>query len=529
MISDRSAQTSPATTPFTFDAGILSEPVLLFGGGQEHVDPKRGLALFGPYSPGAQLRPPMSTIRVGIVGPSNMISDTERWLETCHRRVCNTGKEPLLAPHFPGINQGPPFHCEIAYGAFMRSIITDNELNTALSEANYLERVRRVIQAYVRGMETLVSRDPRPDVTLCCIPRRVIDECTTRRLRSGEVKRTRVPKSERDALKKAASGQLYLLPELDPTRPIDDVHWEHSDIRRGIKVHGMHLGLPTQLVWPRAISLDADTSNDPRESAEDIATRAWNFVTALYYKAGSIPWRLRFPDPTTCFVGISFYRERKHADGLLRTAMAQTFTSSGDGYVLRGGTVEIDKTREKNRSPHMDRATAKALMELVVSFYRRQNNDAAPSRVVIHKSSRYWPEELAGLREGCTIVPRIDLVALGWRNIQFYRPGMYPPIRGTYVKFSEQNQLLYTVGYVPLQRTYDGPRVPQPIEILEHYGDTPWLDVLTEVLSLTKLNWNSADFACGEPITLRFARRVGDILSELGDNTWMRNEYRFYM
>ncbi len=131
--------------------------------------------------------------------------------------------------------------------------------------------------------------------------------------------------------------------------------------------------------------------------------------------------------------------------------------------------------------------------------------------------------------EASSDIPRTDLVALQWRGVQFYRTGNYPPLRGTYVKFSDTNQLLYTVGYTPALRSYNGPRAPQPIEVIEHFGDTPWLDILKEVLSLTKLNWNTAAFNCSEPITLAFSRRVGEILSELGANKKMRNEYRYYM
>src|SRR5712692_2677850 len=82
----------------------------------------------------------------------------------------------------------------------------------------------------------------------------------------------------------------------------------------------------------------------------------------------------------------------------------------------------------------------------------------------------------------------------------------YPPLRGSYIKFSNTDLLLYTVGYVPYLRTYPGPRVPQPIEILEHYGDSAWNIVLEEILALTKLNWNTANFAYSMPITIAFSQ-----------------------
>src|SRR6516162_17211 len=110
----------------------------------------------------------------------------------------------------------------------------------------------------------------------------------------------------------------------------------------------------------------------------------------------------------------------------IRSSMAQAFTAAGDGYVLRGGTLELN--------------------------------------------------------EACEAIPRQDFVALGTRGVQFYRKGDYPPLRGTYVKFSDSDLLLYTSGYIPFLRTYPGPRVPRPVEVLEHLGDSPWDLVLREIL-----------------------------------------------
>jgi len=152
-----------------------------------------------------------------------------------------------------------------------------------------------------------------------------------------------------------------------------------------------------------------------------------------------------------------------------------------------------------------------------------------PSRLVLHKSSKFWKEELAGFKDACKSIPRKDFVSIGQRGIQFYRTGEYPALRGTFIKFSDTNFLLYTVGYVPFLRTYPGARVPQPLEILEHIGDSSWNLILQEIIGLTKMNWNTADFACSEPITLAFSHRVGQVLAELPERLPFRSEYRFYM
>ncbi len=65
--------------------------------------------------------------------------------------------------------------------------------------------------------------------------------------------------------------------------------------------------------------------------------------------------------------------------------------------------------------------------------------------------------------------------------------------------------------------TYPGPYVPEPVEIVEHFGDSSMQQLSREILSLTKLNWNSATFSCEFPMTLVFAREVGKILSEFSE------------
>jgi hypothetical protein len=60
----RSAKRAPLRGA-DFLAGVLAEPLLMFGGSHEHVDPKTGLALYGPYCPPGLGKPALSSIIVG--------------------------------------------------------------------------------------------------------------------------------------------------------------------------------------------------------------------------------------------------------------------------------------------------------------------------------------------------------------------------------------------------------------------------------------------------------------------------------
>jgi len=88
---------------------------------------------------------------------------------------------------------------------------------------------------------------------------------------------------------------------------------------------------------------------------------------------------------------------------------------------------------------------------------------------------------------------------------------------------------MYTKGYIPYLRTYSGPHIPSPLEILEHHGDSSHETILAEILALSKMNWNSADFGLSRPITLLFSDRVSSVMARLPKNIEPKHEYRFYM
>ena len=511
--------------PPSFDSGIISEPLLAFGGQHHHVDPKTGLALYGPYSLKGQKEPPLTSIKVGIVGPPEMVADAEQWLEACKGVQTNDGSTPFLYPHFPGFNGKYPFQCELMFGETWNETIID--LDQALREPNFYERIKQVVKRYVDAIETLSGRQPVPDVVMSCIPQDVIDHCTVRTSKDGEIKRIKRNRVEKKALKKAESGQLFLFREMDPTMGIEGEEEGHENLRRGLKAEVMQYKIPTQLIWPRTLKLIDERNNSSKDRVQDVATRTWNFITGLYHKAGGSPWRLAEIDPSVCFVGISFFKEVLEQNPMMRTSMAQAFTAAGDGYVLRGNSFEWKESM--GHSPHLDCNGAASLIRDVLELYKRQNRGSLPSRIVVHKSSRFWDDELEGFKDACKIVPRKDFVTLGGRDIQFYRTGDYPPVRGTFVKFSSTNFLLYTNGYIPYLRTYPGARIPKPLEILEHHGDSPWNIILQEIMALTKMNWNTADFSCSYPVTIAFSRRIGQILAELPEGLSINQEYRFYM
>jgi hypothetical protein len=77
--------------------GYLAEPELAFGGKAQCVDPRTGLAAFGPYNRTDPTR--RQAVRLGIVGPSDAIDRAVSMLERFSQNIEQTDKvDAVLHP-----------------------------------------------------------------------------------------------------------------------------------------------------------------------------------------------------------------------------------------------------------------------------------------------------------------------------------------------------------------------------------------------------------------------------------------------
>src|ERR1700737_5000121 len=61
------------------------------------------------------------------------------------------------------------------------------------------------------------------------------------------------------------------------------------------------------------------------------------------------------------------------------------------------GSFPSGSSREGTAAPHLSEQQASELLDLLLKRYRAEMKQT-PQRVVIHKTSRYWPAEGAGLQ-----------------------------------------------------------------------------------------------------------------------------------
>jgi hypothetical protein len=501
-----------------FETTFIDEPILTFGEEKKYIDPKMGLLAYGPclYK---NKRAISSSIRLGIIGSKETIALAEKWIGRCQGKIPGKAKAPLLFQPFPGFTR--IFGCELQILRECVEVLTRAEIKQVVRIRNFRQRVRNAAKLFIEKLSNLRMREPRPHVVICAIPQDILDSCGTKRkgYSGGPVRLSKHEKQIVEMLEEHRRvGQRTLFPF--PESEILDIIPEASNLRRIIKAEAMSLGIPTQLAKPRTFK------TAPRgPSLQDDATRAWNFCVALYYKAEGYPWKLADMKPGTCYVGVSFYRDPRTRRNV-RASVAQVFTHTGEGLVLKGGRALYDKI---SRSPYLSEEAAFRLMTDVLDVYKRQMRQL-PRRLVVHKSSRFRPEEISGFKKAANDVELKDFVTILSRGIRFMRKkGIYPPVRGTVIKIGKEDYILHTKGWIPYFETYPGLRVPTPLEIVEHYGDTPLTILFEEIFALTKMNWNSADFCIREPITLAYSREVGKILAYVPDEVIPRPEYLYYM
>jgi argonaute-like protein implicated in RNA metabolism and viral defense len=299
-----------------------------------------------------------------------------------------------------------------------------------------------------------------------------------------------------------------------------------------LKAKTLHLNTPIQIITPptygKKIRRKKKRSSNSIKKLQDEATQAWNFHTALYYKAQGIPWRL-LRDPTqftTCYVGVSFYKSLDNS--ALNTSVAQIFNERGEGVIVRGGPARISKD---DRQPHLQREDANELLFNVVSRYREEHK-SFPARIVIHKSSTYDHAEKRGFQEAAQNlhVELLDLISISRSSIRLFRTGAFPPLRGTFLSLDEETHILYTRGSVDFFSTYPGIYVPRPLLFRCEYTEQTPRFLAQEILSLTKMNWNTTQFDGSEPMTLHTSEQVRAVLKYIDiDEKNIASSYRFYM
>jgi hypothetical protein len=492
---------------------VLPEPELEFANASRDVDPRRALAKHGPIDDRG-----LRTIRLGLVGLADDIEAARVWLQRLTQFTPAFEGNSNRFRDWPGLEKA--LHCRFVTDKAWVRVLDAGLYNTLFKDALTGRTFNELVELFDGRISSLYGDDA-PDCILVCIKPELGDlKVANPGLSPEERKALEVLRAEEE------SDQLALFqPSPEELKQAEALYTMADDLLfrtfyRALKARTMmhDEAVPIQV-------LRRDTMERPDDKGHSYATRFWNMTTSTYYKAKGVPWRPTDLPKNVCFVGISFHHMKKRSGHLVYASVAQAYSTDVQPFALKG--ANIDHEQRRDRQPYLNQAQAKALLEDVLDQYVVQSG-VSPDRIVIHKTTGYEPEELAGFRGAAKDrVAMIDYIWMRPTAFRMVRKGMEEPWRGTLCRLKEQSYL-FTSGYVPWWNEYPGMHIPAPIEIGSAFP-TDMKERSKEILTLTKMNWNSSDGISRLPITLLFARRVGELMCELSDNATPKPSYRFYI
>lgn len=476
-------------------ATVLGEPFLEFAGRQRHIDPRFGIASYGPADRGSVDAP--RDINIGLVGDASAVASAQEWMQRCAGGVAAKGNNsyPNLWQAFPGFSEDTGFGASLVFTDRLQRAIRGRDF-AKLKPHEGTAAVRAAVDLYLAEIEA-VAQAAQPRVIVCVMPLAL--------LQSGFADPSDEGVDPGAPRKQSLAGQFHDL----------------------LKAEAMRYRVPLQLMRPSTFEPKLGRGTVKRAQLQDEATRAWNFLTALYYKAGGTPWRMVRDDAAleSCFVGVSFYWRD---DGSAATSVAQVFNERGDGVVVRGGAA----TRSTDdKQLHLREEDAYELLRDALKAFRDEHKHL-PARIVVHKTTPFDASETEGMMRAVDDQD-VESGELIWVSqgpgVRLFRAGAQPPLRGTLVELEPDYGLLYTRGAVEYYGTYPGQYVPRPIALRPARSERPLTELAAEVLALSKMNWNSTQFDGQLPVSIRTARDVSDIVRRLEEGAPVEPRYAFYM
>jgi hypothetical protein len=509
---------------------LLNEPLIEFANGFSCDDPKKGISIEGFYSISNNSH--RSEIHYSIIGTKQNIESLKKWIKKLDNQIEATASNvkfkneseieegeilslfddddiesiqeeqstsfinKKINPDFPGFGKDSIFKCEFLNDESNNFAIKKSDIDEVLKEKKAKNiKYQIIIDLYKEAFIDLADfSTTKPDICFIVIPTEVFKK-----------------------LGSIPFGNYYL------------------NFRRKLKAELItcNKSIPVQLILE-------DTINGEKKGMQDLSMIAWNFVVAQYYKTENcIPWALTDIDKNTCFIGISFHKIIDSRNNYMRSSIAQAFNREGKGLIFSGKQFEWNSSKTKVSAPHLQYDYAKELIINVLNNYIRINKHT-PSRIVIHKTTDFWDSfknkeyaELEGLQDGIKeILPNnaeVDFVTIKDAKQKVFREdGNYPVLRGTLLKIDDFNGVLYTTGYIPYYESYPGVHIPLGLHI-EIIGESTLKQICSEILALTKLNFNNCNYYDSLPITLRFSQKVGEIIQYLPEGIDPPNKYYFYM
>lgn len=487
----------------------LDEPTLLFGHEQAIEDPRDGLTLFNPLDEGK-----VYGIRAGVIGTSESIRRYKEWVERLQYPIYEIDKKKNQLkenrPLFPGFEAafGIPWKPKPVF----EIAVTDEEIDKAVYIGNSYLRVFRTVDIFAKRLiKAKNEEDTEVDIWFVIIPERIYKYC---RPKSQVEVAIRLDDSEMSLTIKEAKKWLQTPSLFGEINDLTIPYEYELNFHNQLKARLLKDKILTQIVRETTLAPHEfiKANGMPIRPLGDLSAVAWRLSTGVFYKTGGRPWKINNIRDGVCYIGLVFKQVATSGDPRSACCAAQMFLDSGDGVVFKGnvGPWYTPGTGDF----HLDRVAAAELVGKAVETYKDKIGEP-PKELFIHGKVKFDDEEWQGFNQAIdpTKTNLVGVKIYAEKNFKLYRKGKMPVLRGTAYIRSKTKAYLWTNGCVPRLGTFPGIGVPRPLFIDVCRGEVDITTVLRDVLALTKLNYNTCQLADGQPVTLRFAEAVGEILT----------------
>lgn len=485
---------------------VLPEPLLTFGFEQQLEHPKDGLLLYGPYyNPHAG-----GSIRVGLIATKDGAKRYNNWAVKLSKVIHPAKFDDPNHTVFPGFQA--IFQTAWPENPTVNLVVNSEKLHRAICMEDRHQAIYKAVSLYADAISAFIRErsEVSVDIWIAVIP----DEIYRLGRPQSKVSTAERESSELAMNKKTATRLLQTPSLFSEDNKSAEIYLYELNFHNQLKARLLENRVVLQVIRESTLTPeDFKKSNGaPLRTLQDPATLAWNIATTAFFKAGGQPWKLSTPRPGVCYVGVVFKREALGAEENNACCGAQMFLDSGDGVVFRGAVGPWYSPTKKEF--HLTRQKAYELMEIIVNAYKEAHDGASPTELFIHGKTRFSFDEWEGFRdsvpENCSVVCvriRED------QSFKLYRRGMTNVPRSLAWVESEKKGYLWSKGFIPRLQTYPGREVPNPLSIEIVRGAADIKTVMSDVLALTKLNYNTCIYGDGVPVTLRFADAIGEILT----------------
>jgi hypothetical protein len=485
----RKVTLEPRFRPLVKHWGIqIEEPELVFANRTgtttvKDTHPVRGILNNRPFDFPLTMQGFSGEIRMGVVCPSAETHLLQSFLASSGRHIDPTQQESDYLPPFPGFRSAFGVDLIVAEPG-SRGWITCAEPEGADERSRTVETAR----AINRAIESLQASFA-PNVVLIFFP----DRWT-------------------------------------PYRSFDS-DAEKFDVHDFVKASSVQKGIGTQF-------LDQSTLPDK------LQCRVWWWLSlAFYVKALRTPWLLNDLERDTAYVGLGMSHDLNPDQGR-RVVMgcSHIYSSKGEGLQYRLSQVENPVFYGKNA--FLSRDDARRVGEQIRELFF-ESRSVLPRRVVIHKRTRFTKDERIGLKEGLSGVSQIDMLEITIDEALRYiassvdaqggvHEDNYPVSRGSVIRLDDFTALIWVHGVTSAvsntRRYYQGKRrIPAPLSVRRHCGQSDIRDVAAEILGLSKMNWNTFDLYTKLPATVQSSNEIARIGSLLGGFQPRTYDFRLFI